>query len=81
MSFVPLYQLYAAYMLDGGHIVFYVYEIIRRKTPTLKQMENFGKIGFALIVPLLLFLIVNDLFRVNFFGTVMSYIQKVFGMS
>ncbi|MBZ0255063.1 RIP metalloprotease, partial [bacterium] len=38
---------------DGGHIVFYLYELVRRKPITLRQMENFGKIGFILVMPLL----------------------------
>jgi regulator of sigma E protease len=54
--------------LDGGHIVFYSYEIIRRKRLTMKQMENFGKIGFVLIIPLMIWIIFNDLDRLNVFS-------------
>ena len=54
--------------LDGGHTVFYTAEIIRRKPLTMKQMETFSKIGFALIIPLFVWLIFNDLSRIDFLG-------------
>ncbi len=62
---------------DGGHIMFYLYEIVRRKQMTMRQMENFGKIGFILVMPLLLFLVFNDLSRINFF----SWIAELLGLS
>ncbi|MDP8246313.1 MAG: RIP metalloprotease RseP [Candidatus Hinthialibacter antarcticus] len=62
---------------DGGHIMFYLYEVVRRKPITLRQMENFGKIGFILVMPLLLFLVFNDLSRINFF----SWIAGLLGLS
>jgi regulator of sigma E protease len=52
---------------DGGHAVVYVVEMIRMKPLTMKQMETFGKIGFALIIPLFIFLIFNDLARTDCF--------------
>lgn len=72
-----LINLFPLPPLDGGHLIFYFYEMIRRKPITMKQMESFGKIGFALIIPLFLFLIFNDLARVNFF----SWVASLFGIS
>lgn len=62
---------------DGGHLVFYFYEIVRRKPITMKQMENFGKIGFIVVLPLLFFLVFNDLSRVDFF----DWIAGLLGLS
>lgn len=53
---------------DGGHAVVYIVEMIRMKPLTMKQMETFGKIGFALIIPLFIFLIFNDLARTDLFS-------------
>ncbi|MGI6456657.1 MAG: RIP metalloprotease RseP [bacterium] len=62
-----LINLFPMPPLDGGHIVFYTYEMIRRKPLSMKQMENFARIGFALIIPLFLYLIINDLSRLDLF--------------
>ncbi|MBN2325731.1 MAG: RIP metalloprotease RseP [Candidatus Omnitrophica bacterium] len=55
---------------DGGHAVVYTVEMIRMKPITMKQMETFGKVGFALVIPLFIFLIYNDLARTNLFAWV-----------
>lgn len=72
-----LLNLFPLPPLDGGHLVFYFYEIVRRKPITLSQMENFGKIGFIVIMPLILFVVINDLARVRFF----SWVASLFGLS
>jgi len=59
--------------LDGGHVVVYVWESIRRKKITMHQMENFGKVGFALIIPLMLFMVFNDLMRFDVFQWIGSF--------
>lgn len=69
-----LLNLFPLPPLDGGHVVFYIYEMLRRKPISMAQMENFGRIGFALIIPLMLFLIFNDLSRLDFF----SWIRGLF---
>ncbi len=59
---------------DGGHAVVYLIEMVRMKPLTMKQMETFGKVGFALIIPLFLFLIFNDLSRTDLFSWVKGWI-------
>ncbi|RJP22519.1 MAG: RIP metalloprotease RseP [Candidatus Omnitrophota bacterium] len=76
-----LINLFPLPPFDGGHILFYSYEIIRMKPVTMKQMENFGKIGFALIIPLILWIFINDLNRIEFFSWIGGLIQKAFGAS
>lgn len=65
--------------LDGGHVVLYIYEMIRRKPLTLKQMEAWGRIGiFFFLIPLMIFLIYNDLDREGVIGSIGSSIRSLF---
>jgi regulator of sigma E protease len=50
-------------VLDGGHIVYYSIEAIRRK-PLSEQVQAVGlRIGMALILTLMVFALYNDLMR------------------
>lgn len=50
-------------VLDGGHIVFYAIEAIRRK-PLSEQAQALGmRIGLAMILTLMVFALYNDLMR------------------
>ncbi|MEX2474970.1 RIP metalloprotease RseP [Marinobacter sp.] len=50
-------------VLDGGHIVYYTIEAIRRK-PVSEQVQAFGlRIGMVLILTLMVFALYNDLMR------------------
>lgn len=50
-------------VLDGGHIVYYTIEAIRRK-PLSEQAQAFGlRIGMALVLSLMVFALYNDLMR------------------
>jgi len=50
-------------VLDGGHIVYYTIEAIRRK-PVSEQAQAIGlRIGMALILTLMVFALYNDLMR------------------
>lgn len=50
-------------VLDGGHIVYYTIEAIRRK-PLSEQVQAFGlRIGMAMILTLMVFALYNDLMR------------------
>jgi regulator of sigma E protease len=51
-------------MLDGGHLLFFTLEIIRRK-PLSEQMQAFGlQLGMFLLVGLMFFALWNDFSRV-----------------
>lgn len=52
--------------LDGGHVMFLVYEMIAGKAPGEKFMEYAQLAGMLILISLLLFANINDLFR--FFG-------------
>jgi len=49
--------------LDGGHVMFLLYEIIVRKKPSDKFMEKAQMVGFFILIGLLLFANGNDIFR------------------
>jgi len=52
--------------LDGGHVMFLMYEIVSRKKPSDKFLETAQKIGMAILLSLMVFAIYNDVIR-NFF--------------
>jgi regulator of sigma E protease len=49
--------------LDGGHVVFLLYEMITRKKPSDKFLENAQMVGFVLLISLLLFANGNDIYK------------------
>ena len=48
-------------MLDGGHLVFYAFEAIRRKPANPKAMEWAFRSGFALVIMFMIVVTFNDL--------------------
>lgn len=49
--------------LDGGHVVFLLYEMISGRKPSDKALEIFQTIGVVLLFALLLFVNGNDIYR------------------
>ena len=49
--------------LDGGHVMFLLYEIVSGRKPSDKFMEYAQMIGFFLLIALVLFANGNDLYR------------------
>jgi len=52
--------------LDGGHVMFLLYEIIAGRKPNDKFMEYAQLIGFVILIALLLFANGNDIYRAIF---------------
>jgi regulator of sigma E protease len=52
--------------LDGGHVMFLLYEMISGRKPSDKFLEWAQKVGMVLLLALMVFAIGNDIFR-NFF--------------
>lgn len=48
-------------MLDGGHLLFYAYEAVRRRPAPLQAQEWAFRFGFAAVVTLMLVVTFNDL--------------------
>lgn len=49
--------------LDGGHVMFLLYEIISRRKPSDKFLEKAQMVGFVLLISLLLFANGNDIYK------------------
>jgi len=57
MNFLPIPAL------DGGYVVFLLYEMITGKEPSEKVFETSLKIGFAILIALMVFTFYNDIAR------------------
>ena len=60
---IGLINLFPIPILDGGHLVFYALEAIRRKPLGPQAQEWSFRIGFALIIFIMLIGNINDLLR------------------
>jgi regulator of sigma E protease len=49
--------------LDGGHVIFLLYEMISGKKPSDKFLERAQMVGFVLLISLLLFANGNDIYK------------------
>jgi regulator of sigma E protease len=49
--------------LDGGHVVFLLYEMISGRKPSDKFLENAQMVGFFILITLLLFANGNDIYK------------------
>jgi len=49
--------------LDGGHVMFLLYEMITRRKPSDKFMEHAQLVGFVLLIGLLVFANGNDIYK------------------
>ena len=50
-------------VLDGGHLVFLIYEGITRREPSVKVRMALQQIGMILIIGLMIFVTFNDIMR------------------
>ncbi len=69
-------NLFPIPVLDGGHIFFYLIEIVTRREISIKVKEISQQIGFVLLVMLMLFVIMIDIERLNF--KVVNDVMKFF---
>ena len=49
--------------LDGGHVVFLMYEIISGRKPSDKFLENAQKVGMVILLGLMVFVFFNDIIQ------------------
>ena len=59
---VGMMNLFPVPVLDGGHLVFHLYEAVTRRPPTDRAMRWLTTLGLALIATLMVFSLTNDLF-------------------
>ncbi|MBN1472824.1 MAG: RIP metalloprotease RseP [Syntrophaceae bacterium] len=69
-------NLFPIPVLDGGHILFYLIEIVTRREISLKVRELSQQIGFVILLMLMLFVIFIDIERLNI--KIVNDILKIF---
>ncbi|MBN1364848.1 MAG: RIP metalloprotease RseP [Syntrophaceae bacterium] len=69
-------NLFPIPVLDGGHIFFYIIEIVIRRELNIKVREISQQVGFVLLLMLMLFVIFIDIERLNI--KVVNDILKIF---
>jgi regulator of sigma E protease len=69
-----LINLFPVPILDGGHLAFYIYEAIFRRPPSEKAQEIGFRIGFVLVICLMLFATRNDFLD----SDLLKYLNQVF---
>ena len=69
-------NLFPIPVLDGGHIFFYLIEIVTRREISVKMKEISQQIGFVILLMLMLFVIFIDIERLNI--KVVNDIMKIF---
>jgi regulator of sigma E protease len=50
--------------LDGGHVMFLTYEMVSRRKPSDKFLENAQKAGMVILLALMVFIFANDIIKV-----------------
>lgn len=63
---LAIINLFPIPILDGGHIMFSIIELIRRKPLSQKWQGIFQQIGFVFLIMLMIFVIMVDIERMNF---------------
>jgi regulator of sigma E protease len=58
---IGLLNLFPIPMLDGGHLVFYAYEWVRKRPLSERKQEIAFRFGFALVIGLMVFATWNDI--------------------
>jgi regulator of sigma E protease len=49
--------------LDGGHVMFLLYEMVSGRKPSDKFLENAQKVGMVILLTLMVFVLGNDIFK------------------
>lgn len=59
---IGIFNLFPIPMLDGGHLVYYLYEVVRGKPLSPKIQEMGFRFGLFLVLSLMVFSVFNDVF-------------------
>jgi regulator of sigma E protease len=60
---IGLLNLFPVPLLDGGHLLFYVFEVVLGRPLSERAQEIGFRIGFVLVVALMIFATKNDIYR------------------
>ncbi|MBI4845347.1 MAG: RIP metalloprotease RseP [Candidatus Omnitrophica bacterium] len=69
---LAIINLFPVPVLDGGHLLFFLFEKIRGKPVGIKGQEVATRIGFSILIGLMVFVLYNDLSRIGFFEKVFN---------
>ena len=75
---LAIINLFPVPVLDGGHLLLLLIEKIRRKPLSLKVEEGLTKLGFSLLMCLMLFVFYNDFARKGWIDSMRQFIEKIF---
>lgn len=59
---IGIFNLLPIPMLDGGHLMFYLIEAVRRRPLSMRVQEIGFRFGFVIVMSLMIFTLINDLF-------------------
>ncbi len=62
---LAILNLFPIPILDGGHLLFYLIEVITGKEINIKWREKAQQIGFVLLIILMIFIFIMDIERLN----------------
>jgi regulator of sigma E protease len=54
--------------LDGGHLLYYLYEFVTGKSPSDQWLGVMQRLGLALLLTLMIFSFLNDAGRLGWLG-------------
>ena len=73
---LAIVNLFPIPVLDGGHLVFFAIEKLRKKPLSAKVEEGLVKVGLSLLICLMIFTLYNDMDRKGWFNSLGNMIQN-----
>jgi regulator of sigma E protease len=63
---IGIFNLLPIPMLDGGHLMYYLIEAVRGRPLSMRVQEMGFRVGFALVITLMVFTLFNDTIFAHF---------------
>jgi regulator of sigma E protease len=73
---LAIFNLFPVPVLDGGHLFFLAIEAVRRKPLPVKIEEGFTRVGFSLLICLMIFIFYNDMVRVGWIDKIAQFLKQ-----
>lgn len=73
---LAIFNLLPLPVLDGGHLLFFLIEKIRRRRLSIRTERIITQVGFSVIILLIIFVFFNDLSKYNIFGKLSKWWPK-----
>ncbi|MCR4338150.1 MAG: RIP metalloprotease RseP [Candidatus Omnitrophica bacterium] len=74
---LAIFNLFPIPVLDGGHLFLMAIEKIRRRPISLKLEENLTKVGFTLLMCLMVFVVYNDIIQMGWIESLKNFVGKL----